>query len=608
MRLPQYQTFDDAVDLIRNSKRIVVIVGAGISVSCGIPDFRSKGGFYEMIRKHGLDQPELIFDYQFFQRDPSLFYHFGKSVLPSNFIPSFTHFFLSWLDQAGKILRIFTQNIDNLEKKAGVRNVVQCHGSMGDASCLRCGHRVRIEDIQDKLEREEIAYCRICCPDEIDNDDKQSKDSDYIENIESEYENKIDEHILKSLPPIPQERLPVYKPSVVFFGEQLPLAFHYTRSKLLRNLSQYNIENLLIDDEEDLHSDANIENENDADQITDKDVCDCLIVIGSSLEVKPVCTLIYEFDEVQELSKTGQEEQENEDEMNRQIIHKQIPQILINRDIVGQRNHFDINLQGDCDDICLEIARSLGIPIGSLENERKIEMIKDMEKDNIESTKEQEQQNDAYSRAIPFTLQERKREILRIENEYRQRHGLEVLQQESIDNQIKKEDSNQKETKMIRQKEKKESYEDMKRMIEIENDEEEIQEELNEKEEQLAKEKEEKQNNLQSEVEGMAGSDNDGENEHFKHHQDLKRSKGNTKNQQQSNMEDFSQNKNKNKKDLLPVLGDRHEGLSRSFVLATSCKGQVEVTEFSDSDESQKMKNIIKPNQHKQHHQKKPGN
>ena len=41
-KLPQYNSVDDAVALLRRSRRIVVLSGAGISVSCGIPDFRSK--------------------------------------------------------------------------------------------------------------------------------------------------------------------------------------------------------------------------------------------------------------------------------------------------------------------------------------------------------------------------------------------------------------------------------------------------------------------------------------------------------------------------------------------------------------------------------------
>jgi NAD-dependent deacetylase sirtuin 1 len=39
-KLPNVNTIDDISKLIMESKNIVVITGAGVSVSCGIPDFR----------------------------------------------------------------------------------------------------------------------------------------------------------------------------------------------------------------------------------------------------------------------------------------------------------------------------------------------------------------------------------------------------------------------------------------------------------------------------------------------------------------------------------------------------------------------------------------
>lgn len=51
----------DAAELIRNAKRIVVLCGAGISVSCGIPDFRSANGLYATLASLGLPvaEPEV---------------------------------------------------------------------------------------------------------------------------------------------------------------------------------------------------------------------------------------------------------------------------------------------------------------------------------------------------------------------------------------------------------------------------------------------------------------------------------------------------------------------------------------------------------------------
>ena len=53
--------------------KIVVCTGAGISVSAGIPDFRSpKTGLYENLEKmsYKLPRPESIFDLDYFNKTP----------------------------------------------------------------------------------------------------------------------------------------------------------------------------------------------------------------------------------------------------------------------------------------------------------------------------------------------------------------------------------------------------------------------------------------------------------------------------------------------------------------------------------------------------------
>lgn len=70
----------EAARLIKASRRILVVAGAGISVSCGIPDFRSPGGLYSQLRKQfpSLIDPKLIFDLDFFKNNPIPFYRVAK--------------------------------------------------------------------------------------------------------------------------------------------------------------------------------------------------------------------------------------------------------------------------------------------------------------------------------------------------------------------------------------------------------------------------------------------------------------------------------------------------------------------------------------------------
>ena len=125
-RKSRYQV-DDIVELIQEAKNIIVLTGAGISVSCGIPDFRSKNGLYATLAKDfpELPDPQSMFCLDFFRRDPRPFFRFAKEIYPGNYTPSPSHRFIAELEKRGKLLRNYTQNIDGLETQAGIDKVVQ---------------------------------------------------------------------------------------------------------------------------------------------------------------------------------------------------------------------------------------------------------------------------------------------------------------------------------------------------------------------------------------------------------------------------------------------------------------------------------------------------
>ena len=122
-RLATFTTPQHLVDALLSCKQIMVVTGAGISVNCGIPDFRSKdSGLYHTLdcEAIGIPSAELLFDYEYLAVDPEPFYRFARSLLPrDDVLPSYCHRFIALLEARKKLLRNYTQNVDGIEKKAG---------------------------------------------------------------------------------------------------------------------------------------------------------------------------------------------------------------------------------------------------------------------------------------------------------------------------------------------------------------------------------------------------------------------------------------------------------------------------------------------------------
>ena len=116
---------------------VIVMVGAGMSVSAGIPDFRTPGtGLYDNLQEYDLPYAEAIFDIRYFHRNPAPFYRLCRDMWPGSYDPTPAHYFVRLLHDKGVLLRCYTQNIDSLETAAGLPSelLVAAHGNFDTAS------------------------------------------------------------------------------------------------------------------------------------------------------------------------------------------------------------------------------------------------------------------------------------------------------------------------------------------------------------------------------------------------------------------------------------------------------------------------------------------
>ena len=128
--------YQELKELIKNSKRIVVFTGAGISVPSGIPDFRSADGLYN--EKGYNIPPERIISHSYFFSNTESFYKFYKDkMMYLDAMPNAAHYYFAELEK-DKDVRIVTQNIDGLHELAGSTYVYDIHGSIHRNYCLKC--------------------------------------------------------------------------------------------------------------------------------------------------------------------------------------------------------------------------------------------------------------------------------------------------------------------------------------------------------------------------------------------------------------------------------------------------------------------------------------
>jgi NAD-dependent deacetylase len=149
-----------AGDIIRGSRRAVVLTGAGISTPSGIPDFRSPdSGLWEHF------DPFEVASLTSFRHNPANFYQWmrGLASIILDAQPNPAHFSLAKLQQLGYVQTIITQNIDALHQRAGSHHVLEVHGSLETMSCTGCYQRSEARDyIEAYLKRAEIPHCPGC--------------------------------------------------------------------------------------------------------------------------------------------------------------------------------------------------------------------------------------------------------------------------------------------------------------------------------------------------------------------------------------------------------------------------------------------------------------
>jgi NAD-dependent SIR2 family protein deacetylase len=192
----------DALAALVAGGDVVVLSGAGLSTESGIPDYRGSTGAVRRVSPmtYQTFTGDALARRRYWARS-----HLGWRTIASA-RPNAGHAAVAELQRAGLVAGIVTQNVDGLHQAAGATAVIELHGNIARAVCLRCGDVMARDELDRRLREANPAFDAVALAVNPDGD-VDLADAD-----------------IASFRPVDCGVCPggMLKPDVVFFGESVP--------------------------------------------------------------------------------------------------------------------------------------------------------------------------------------------------------------------------------------------------------------------------------------------------------------------------------------------------------------------------------------------------
>lgn len=205
-----YQFFDQ-------SRKLMVLTGAGMSTESGIPDYRSPNGAYSSGFKP-ITHQEFVRSSRARRRYWARSYAGWRRFTAAQ--PSAAHHALASLEKVGRINFMVTQNVDRLHHRAG-SDPLELHGTVYAVVCLQCSYSISRDIFQDQVKVLNPKWASAIESLECGN---PGSDKSFGMQQRPDGDIEIDEKFWEqdfNIPNCPQCG-GILKPDVVFFGDNVP--------------------------------------------------------------------------------------------------------------------------------------------------------------------------------------------------------------------------------------------------------------------------------------------------------------------------------------------------------------------------------------------------
>jgi NAD-dependent deacetylase sirtuin 4 len=239
-RPPLSVAVQELADFLRSGRpNTTVLTGAGVSTDSAIPDYRGKNGTYTLNPDY-----KPVFYQEFATSDAARHRYWARSFLGfppvMTTLPNPTHYALAALqarsqnhehahkDHSGYIRTLVTQNVDGLHQKAGTKDVIELHGTLHWVKCLSCGHERDRSEFQQILADLNPEWNELVQSNNTTSlYSRMNADGDVELNIPAQQDpprQRTLDYRSFQYPTCSNCGKGHYKPSVVFFGENVPTA------------------------------------------------------------------------------------------------------------------------------------------------------------------------------------------------------------------------------------------------------------------------------------------------------------------------------------------------------------------------------------------------
>lgn len=157
--MEQYEDIKILKKVLDESKYTVVLGGSGVLEESGYFVLKNPDEAYEIEKKYGVSV-EYIYSSAYFNTRPDQFYDFYKNeIIKEDLEPGETGRALAAMEAAGKLQCVVTSNVYDLSRRAGVKNVINLHGTIYQNICPHCHTEYPIEYIRAS---KKVPLCEKC--------------------------------------------------------------------------------------------------------------------------------------------------------------------------------------------------------------------------------------------------------------------------------------------------------------------------------------------------------------------------------------------------------------------------------------------------------------